>query len=75
MAVDKQAFITDLEQYGTVDFCDVNNPQSWVVVMSNWTSDVSTFESIATMYLSQDYPNQADLTLVNGVLKSQYEIN
>lgn len=72
MAVDTQAFITELQQYGTVDFCDINNEKSYIVVMSNYTADEATFLSLANTYLIQDYPNQVAFTIADNVLKTEY---
>ena len=73
MAVDTQAFITELQQYGTVDFCDINDEKSYVVVISNYTADEATFLSLADAYLIQDYPKQVTLTIMDGVLKTEYD--
>ena len=72
MAVDTQAFITELQQHGTVEFCDINNEKSYVVVMSNYTADEATFLNLADVYLIQDYPNQLTLTINGGILKTEY---
>jgi len=70
--VDRQALIEELEQYGNVVFCDQNNEISYLVVMSDWTSDQVTFEAIANIYIVSDFPYLSNFTLVNGVLKAQY---
>lgn len=70
--VDRQALIEELEQYGNVVFCDQNNEISYLVVMSDWTENKATFESIANIYIITDFPYLSNLTLVNGVLKAQY---
>jgi hypothetical protein len=70
--VDRQALIEELEQYGNVVFCDQNNDISYLVVMSDWTENEATFESIANIYIVPDFPYLSNLTLVNGVLKAQY---
>jgi hypothetical protein len=70
--VDRQALIEELEQYGNVVFCDQNNEISYLVVMSDWTENEATFESIANIYIVPDFPYLSNLTLVNGVLKAQY---
>ena len=70
--VDRQALIEELEQYGNVVFCDQNNELCYLVVMSDWTSNEATFEAIANIYIVTDFPILSNITLVNGVLKAQY---
>ena len=72
MAVDTQTFITELSQYGTVEFCDINNPISYVVIIIDYTSDEATFLDLVNLYLVHDYPYLADLTIVDNVLKADY---
>jgi hypothetical protein len=40
--------------------------------MSDWTSDETTFEAIANIYIIPDYPYLYNLTLRDGTLKAQY---
>ena len=70
--VDRQALIEELEQHGNVVFCDQNNELCYLVVMSDWNSDEATFEAIANIYIVPDFPEMSVLTLVDGVLKSQF---
>ena len=70
--VDRQALIEELEQYGNVVFCDQNNEISYLVVMSDWTSDAATFESIANIYIVPDFPYLYNFTLQDGTIKAQY---
>jgi hypothetical protein len=72
MVVDRNALIQELEQYGNVVFCDINNIISYVVVMSDWTSDEATFEAIANIYIIPDYPYLYIYKLQDGTLKAQY---
>lgn len=72
MVVDRNALIQELEQYGNVVFCDINNIISYVVVMSDWTSDEATFEAIANIYIIPDYPYLYIFKLQDGTLKAQY---
>ena len=74
MAVDRTAFVAALEVYGTVEFCDVNNPNCYVVVVSNVTADLITMKSICDNYLLADYPNEEVMTLVDGLFKTEYDI-
>jgi hypothetical protein len=70
--VDRQALVDELEVHGNVVLCDTNSDISYVVVMSDWDSDEATFESIANIYITPDYPYLSNLTLTNGVLKAQF---
>jgi hypothetical protein len=72
MAVDRNALLQELEQYGSVVFCDQNNEISYLVVMSDWTSDAATFESIANIYIVPDFPYLYNFTLQDGTIKAQY---
>jgi len=72
MAVDTQALRTALEPHGTVVFCDDHQGLYYLIVMENWDSDEATFDAIADPYVLPDYPNQDIITLVDGVLKTQY---
>lgn len=72
MAVDRDALIQELEQYGNVLFCDINNIISYVVVMSDWNSDEDTFKAIANIYIIPDYPYLYSFTLQDGTIKAQY---
>jgi hypothetical protein len=70
--VDRQALVEELEQHGNVVFCDENTDISYLVVMSDWTADEATFEAIANIYIVPDFPQISVLTLVDGVLKAQF---
>jgi hypothetical protein len=72
MPVDRDALVQELEQYGNVVFCDQNTEISYIVVMSDWTENEATFEAIANIYIVPYFPYLSNLTLVNGVLKAQY---
>ena len=72
MAVDRNALVQELEQYGNVVFCDINNIISYVVVMSDWTSDQATFEAIANIYIIPYFPYLYNFTLQDGTIKAQY---
>jgi len=72
MAVDRDALVQELEQYGNVVFCDQNNEISYLVVMSDWTSDAATFEAIANIYIIPDFPYLYSFTLQGGTIKAQY---
>ena len=46
MTVNTQDLINDLQPYGVVDFCGVNNPKSYVVVLNNVITDETTLKNI-----------------------------
>jgi uncharacterized protein YuzB (UPF0349 family) len=70
--VDREALVVDLENFGNVVFCDQNTDISYLVVMSDWTENEATFEAIANIYIVTDFPQMFVLTLVDGVLKAQF---
>lgn len=70
--VDRQALITDLEQHGTIVYCDSHMDIYYLIVVDNWNSDIATFDSIADHYVLDDYPFQSVITFVDGVIKTQY---
>lgn len=75
MAVETQTLISELQNYGVVDFCGVNNPKSYVVVLQNVITDEITIKNIIENYIMIDYPNQDTISLIDGVFKCQYSIN
>jgi hypothetical protein len=70
--VDRAALVTDLESFGDVEFCDQNSDISYLVVMLNWTENEDTFKTIADIYITPDFPYLYTISLVDGVLKAQY---
>jgi hypothetical protein len=72
MAVDRAALVQELETHGTVVFCDDHMGLYYLIVMENWDSDIATFDAIADPYVLPDYPDQDVITLVDGVIKTQY---
>lgn len=72
MAVDRTALIAALEPHGTVVFCDDHQGLYYLIVVENWDSDIPTFDVIADPFVLPDYPDQGIITLVDGVIKTQY---
>lgn len=72
--VNREALVNDLTQYGTVVFCDVNNDKSYIVVVSDVTTDLTTMKSICDTYLLTDYPYEKVMTLVDGTFKTEYNV-
>ena len=70
--VDTPALIQALEPHGTVVFCDDHQGLYYLIVMENWDSDIATFDSIADPFVLPYYPNQEIISLVDGVIKTQY---
>lgn len=70
--INTQNFVMELSQLGNVEFCDINNEKSYIIVINNYNSDEATFLNLVNTYLIQDYPNQMALTIADGVLKSEY---
>lgn len=70
--INTQNFVMELSQLGNVEFCDINNEKSYIIVINNYNSDEATFLNLVNTYLIQDYPNQIALTIADGVLKSEY---
>ena len=70
--VDTPALIQALEPHGTVVFCDDQQGLYYLIVMENWDSDIPTFDSIADQFVLPYYPNQEIISLVDGVIKTQY---
>jgi len=72
MSVDRNALVEELEQFGNVVFCDQNTEISYLVVMSDWTENEATFEAIANIYIVPFFPYLYKLSLIDGVLKAQF---
>lgn len=72
--IDRDNLIIELQQWGIVEFCDVNNEDSWIVVMTDVTTDLEIIKSITDNFLLNDYPFQETMTLIDGVLKTEYNI-
>jgi|688.fasta_scaffold1074768_2 hypothetical protein len=60
----------ELSQYGEVLNCE-NYEKYFLIVINNWEKDIEFFNNIAGKYLS----NQKICTLVEGLLKSEYDWN
>jgi hypothetical protein len=73
--VNREELVTKLEVYGNVLFCDENTDDSYVVVMSDWTGTIDNFVDIVSVEVIPTYPETITLTLVDGVIKSEFEKN
>jgi len=72
MAVDKINLTNELNNYGNVTMCEENNSESFIVVMENIVTDVTTLKLIIDGYLSNDFPLLKDIRIVDGKLKCFY---
>lgn len=70
--VDRTALIKALEPYGNVDLCESHLDTYYLIVMSDYNSDKATFEAITNIYVIPYFPNLVTFTLVDGILKSQF---
>ena len=71
--VNREELVTKLEVYGEVIFCDINNDISYVIVMNGWTGTLDNFVDIVSVEVIPTYPNTDALTLVDGVIKSEFD--
>ena len=71
--VNREELVSKLEVYGTVVFCDVNNDKTYVIVMSDWTGTIDNFVDIVSVEVIPTYPQTGALTLVDGVIKSEFD--
>ena len=73
--MNREELVTKLEVYGNVLFCDENNDLDYVIVMSDWTGTIDNFVDIVSVEVIPTYPKTITLTLVDGVIKSEFEKN
>ena len=72
MAVNTNNLITELNSYGQIVNCEENNEKTYIVVIENTTTDLSTIQSIIDNHVITDYPLLKDITLVNNRFKCLY---
>jgi hypothetical protein len=72
MAIDNQALENDLNNYGNVIVCRENNIKSYIIVMENVITDVTTLKSLIDNYLILEYPTIKDITLIDSTFKCLY---
>jgi hypothetical protein len=68
---------TDLEQYGTVEFCGHNGDDidSALIVLSgfnNTITNVSSYNQFIENQISIEFPIVSDFSVIDGVLKAHY---
>jgi len=71
--MNREELVEKLEVYGEVIFCDVNNDISYVIVMNGWTGTIDNFVDIVSVEVIPTYPQTGALTLVDGVIKSEFD--
>ena len=72
MAVDTQNLEIELNNYGNVIFCNENNIKSFIVVVENLITDVTTIKTIIDGYVLNDFQILKDIRLSDGKLKCLY---
>ena len=72
MAIDNQALENELNNYGNVIICGENNIKSFIIVVENVITDVTTLKNLIDNYLNLEYPTIKDITLVDSVFKCLY---
>jgi len=72
MAVDTQNLEIELNNYGNVIVCDENNIKSFIVVVENLITDVTTIKTIIDGYVLNDFQILKDIRLSDGKLKCLY---
>jgi hypothetical protein len=72
MAVDKINLEIELNNYGNVVVCDENNIKSFIVVVENIITDVTTIKTIIDGYVVNDFQVLKDIRLSDGKLKCLY---
>lgn len=72
MAVDTQNLEIELNNYGNVIACYENNIKSFIVVVENLITDVTTIKTIIDGYVLNDFQILKDIRLSDGKLKCLY---
>ena len=70
MAVDIPALNSDLEEYGEIQFCDINNNTNFIVVITGVDQEFyQEIYNIIDVAVTSDYPVIQNFDLQEGVLK------
>lgn len=72
MSIDNQALENELNNYGSVVICGENNVKSYIVVIENVITDVTTLKTIIDGYVLNDFQILKDIRLSDGVFKCLY---
>lgn len=66
--------ITKLEVYGTIVYCTENTEDTYVIFMTDWVGTIDNFVDIVSVEIIPTYPETTQLTLIDGVIKSEFSI-
>jgi len=72
MTIDNQTLEYELNNYGNVIICGENNVKSYIVVIENVITDVTTLKTIIDGYVLNDFQILKDIRLSDGVFKCLY---
>jgi len=72
MGIDNQTLENELNNYGSVVICGENNVKSYIVVIENVITDVTTLKTIIDGYVLNDFQILKDIRLSDGVFKCLY---
>ena len=72
MRIDNQTLENELNNYGSVVICGENNVKSYIVVIENVITDVTTLKTIIDGYVLNDFQILKDIRLSDGVFKCLY---
>ena len=72
MGIDNQTLENELNNYGSVVICGDNNVKSYIVVIENVITDVTTLKTIIDGYVLNDFQILKDIRLSDGVFKCLY---
>jgi hypothetical protein len=72
MTIDNQTLENELNNYGSVVICGENNVKSYIVVIENVITDVTTLKTIIDGYVLNDFQILKDIRLSDGVFKCLY---
>lgn len=70
--VNTEELRNELKQYSDIIFCGVNNENSYVIVVENYTQNIELFQEIITTYVISEYPNNISISFKNDILKAEY---
>jgi hypothetical protein len=72
MAVDKINLSNELNNYGNVIMCEENNSESFIIVMDNIVTDVTTLKNMIESHILSDFQTLKDIRMSDGKLKCLY---
>jgi len=75
MSINKINLTNELNNYGNVILCDENNSESFIVVMDNIITDVTTLKDIIETHILKDFQILKNIRMSDGKLKCLYVKN